>query len=141
MKKLFSILSLLVLSSATLFAESGASEALNQEIIGISKTIGLVLFIVIILAFIVIPIAGMFFAKGLAKKKAEQNQEEAGGLTTMVWALGGGLVGFFAVFIVVGFLGSMMQADTTDIDLVSGNKHVISKVLGSLLDNTQNSLN
>ncbi len=140
MKKIFSILSLLAMSSATLFAESGASTALNQEIVGISKTIGLVLFVVVILAFVAVPIAGMFFAKSLAKKKAEQNQEEAGGIMTMVWALGGGIVGFFAVFIVVGFLGSMMQADSTDIDLVSGNKHVISKVLGSLLDNTQNSL-
>lgn len=140
MKKIFWLLSLLVLGSVSLYAESGASTALNQEIVGISKTIGLVLFVIIILAFIAVPIAGMLFAKGLAKKKAEQNQEEVGGIMTMVWALGGGIVGFFAVFIVVGFLGSMMQADTTDINLVSGNKHVISKVLGSLLDNTENSL-
>lgn len=140
MKKMIIALTLLMLSSATLYGASGASTALNDEIIGISKTMGLVLFILIILAFVAVPLAGMFFAKSLAKKKAEQNQEEAGGIMTMVWGMGGGIVGFFAVFIVVGFLGSMMQPNTTTIDLVSGNKHIISKVLGSLLTNTEQSL-
>jgi len=137
MKKIFS---LMALSSASLFAESGASTALNAEIVGMSQTIGLVFFMALILAFIALPIAGMMFAKSLAKKKAEQNQEEAGGITTMVWALGGGIVGFFAVFIVIGFLGSMMQEGGDDINLVQGNKFVISKVLGSLLTNTNTSL-
>ena len=130
----------LMFTTTSVFAESGASTALSEEIIGLSKTFGLALFIFIILAFIVVPVAGMFFAKSLAKKKAEQNQEEVGGLTSMVWAMGGGIIGFFAVFIVVGFLGSMMDSATGDIDLVKGNKFVISKVLGSLLTNTENSL-
>ena len=132
-----------VMSSTSLFAVtgSGASTALNDEIIGISQTAGLVLFMTVILAFIAIPIAGMFFAKGIAKKKAEQQQEEAGGLMTMVWAMGGGILGFFTVFIVIGFLGSMMDASGgTTIDLVKGNRFVISKVLGSILTKTETSL-
>jgi len=138
--KLTAMFGAFMLATTSVFAESGASSALSEEIIGLSKTFGLALFIFIILAFIVVPVAGMFFAKSLAKKKAEQNQEEVGGLTSMVWAMGGGIIGFFAVFIVVGFLGSMMDSATGDIDLVKGNKFVISKVLGSLLTNTENSL-
>jgi len=138
MKKMLSILSLFVISSAMLYAESGASEALNKEIIGISKTLGTALFLALILMYIAVPIGAVFLGKGIAKKKAEQNQEEAGGITTMVWALGSGIAGFFAVFIVIGFLGSMMKDDgTSTIDLVKGNKYVISKTLGSLLSNTE----
>jgi len=154
MKKMFSILSLFVMSSAMLYAESGASQALNKEIIGISKSFGLALFLFIMLAYIAVPIGAIFFGKGIAKKKAEQNQEEAGGITTMVWALGSGIAGFFVVFVVVGFLGSMMQGTSNSsngangavvqgsdgIDLVAGNKHIISKTLGSLLNNTENDL-
>ena len=141
LNKLFAMLFGFIMMSGVAFAESGASTALNQEIIGLSKTFGLILFVVIILAFVVVPVAGMFFAKSLAKKKAEQNQEEVGGITSMVWAMGGGIIGFFAVFFVVGFLGSMMNDDGTGkIDLVKGNKHIISAVLGSLLTNTKTSL-
>lgn len=136
------IFGFMLTGSSFLFgAGSGASTALNDEIIGIGQTAGLILFLTIILAFIAVPIGGMFFAKGLAKKKAEQNQEESGGLMTMVWAMGGGIAGFFAVFIVVGFMGSMMKADSSsDIDLVQGNKYVISNVLGAMLTKTNSDL-
>jgi len=132
-----------LLSTSAFSVGSGASTALNDEIIGISQTAGLILFVTIILSFVAIPIAGMFFAKGIAKKKAEQQQEEAGGLMVMVWALGGGIMGFFAVFIVIGFMGSMMDTSTSTtgaINLVQGNKYVISKTLGALLTKTNTDL-
>lgn len=140
MKNIHKMIAFWLTLSASALAESGASAALNEEIVGISKTIGLVLFLLLIFAFIAVPIGSAFFSRSLAKKKAEQNSEESGGLTTAIWTLAGGVVGFFAVFIIIGFMGSMMDEDATDIKLVDGNRHVISKVLGSLLDNTEKSL-
>lgn len=131
---------MLIALSVTALAESGASTALNQEIVGWAKTIGMLLFLFLVSLYIIAPLGGFLFSQKLAKKKAESDQEEQGGIKTLMWGLGGAIMGFMAMFVINGYIGSMIQDGKATIDFVDGNKYIMSRVLGTLLDTTKNSL-
>jgi len=143
--KILTAATLLALNTGNLLAATTpgkATESLQGEILGIGQTIGTGLIVFIMIFSIAAPIGGFFFAKNMSKKKAEQNQEESGGIMAFVWGAGGALAGFFATFFVIGYLGSMADEGATagEVDLVKGNQFVIKNVLGNLITNTGKSL-
>lgn len=142
MKKIFKKLGLValftLLTQTVLMANitpGEAAESLQGEIIGVGQTVGIGLVVFLMILYIAAPLGGFLFAKNQSKKKAEQNQEESGGLMSFVWGMGGALAGFFAMFFIVGYIGSMTgeNQQNSTIDLVQGNQDVMKPVLGAII--------
>ena len=134
-KKLLGAVALFALATQNALAitPGAATKSLQGEIVGIGQTIGVGLVVLLIIIYVAAPIGGFLFAKNISKKKAEQNQEESGGIMSFVWGMGGAIAGFFAVFFVAGYIGAMSMATDGNVDLVKGNQFIMSAVLGKII--------
>jgi len=143
MKKLFSLIFGIMVSSAGLFAGNEATAVVMEQSVGMAQTFGFWFVVGMGFIYIVLIVTLTLLAKHFAKKSVEKDQESNGGLVIAGWATGGGIAGFFLAFMIVGAIGDVANParnNAAKISFMKGNRYIISNTIGSMVAKTSKSL-